>query len=124
MGRRTSNNRGNIISIVVMAGIVAGCAPANPVDGPTGVLTAPEELQRQRTIAPLQEVDEERRGEMAPTVVEMYLDDDRRIGFALFPYVVLDPTEPARDDVDDPEEDLEEVAPDSDLDVPPDPGPE
>ena len=76
-----------------------GCA--GPVEREDDPLDAREQLQRQRTIEPLDDIDEQRRGETAPTLFEFYVDEEGRIRVLVLPYILLDPgAEEPLDDVE------------------------
>ncbi len=95
---RTSPLYGGI-AVIAIAAFVIGCA--GPVEREDDPLDAREELQRQRTIQPLDDIDEERRGETAPTLFEFYVDEEGRIRVLLLPYILLDPgAEEPLDDVE------------------------
>lgn len=85
--------------LCLFAVVLAGCPGwGGPVDDDQP-LTPEEVLQRQQTIAPLEEVPDELRGEPAPVVLEFYVDDQGRIRVNFFPHVI-DPAPPPADEPD------------------------
>ena len=86
------------VFIVVLLATLIGCA--GPVERQDDPVDDREFLLRERTIDPLGDVDDEFIDQTAPTILEFSIDDRGRIRIDILPYLLVDPGEQRRDEMD------------------------